>query len=632
MKPFITACLIVKNEEHMLRKCLESLENVVGEVVVVDTGSTDLTKEIAMEFTNKVFDFEWKNDFAEARNFAASKASGEWIIAVDADEIIDPDNLKSALEEIKSQSGKYNMYAVEILNFVDSFGENITTNKMGRVYKNDGTVCFKGRIHEQLVSVVKEEDVILSSIKIYHYGYLQQVVEKQDKKNRNLKIIKNILLKEKNDGFVLFNYGQELRRLGNKKEALDTFIKAYKCKTDVEAGWIRMCLFFIIEGLVEFKRYEEALEIIHDVEVLWPKAPDFIFWKGDIYFLQNRFDDARTIYQGILENGNIYNETIYDFDRKSFLPHKRLGVIYEIEKNDKQALEHYIKALNENSSSIETIVRVIKILSRYHTVQEIYEFLEKQNILKTDAICFEVIKCTLSLGLGDLSLLLIKELKNTNKPIVKSLELKAQITMTTVKFLEFGTEDLLFGIQSGIFDLADLCILYEITGDIRIKTVFESTKFLHIFNIIFEGNVCSESLEQKEYLGLLERAIRYNKPDLVEKLINNKYLMDDDIDAKIADLFYENGYEDIALEFYRLVDEEYITQQGYINVIEWLILQDNKREANRLVLEAINKFTKDYRFYKYLINISLVEKKQSINNALNVFPDSNWLKEELGVL
>lgn len=89
MNPFITACLIVKNEEDMLRKCLESLRDGIDEIIIVDTGSTDKTKVIAKEFTDKVYDFEWNNDFSAARNFAASKGSGEWILAIDADECVE---------------------------------------------------------------------------------------------------------------------------------------------------------------------------------------------------------------------------------------------------------------------------------------------------------------------------------------------------------------------------------------------------------------------------------------------------------------------------------------------------------------------------------------------------------------
>ncbi|YAR63815.1 glycosyltransferase family 2 protein [Bacillus cytotoxicus] len=144
MKPFISACLIVKNEEDMLRKCLESLQGGVDEIVVVDTGSTDTTKEIAKEFTDKVYDFEWTNDFAEARNFAASKASGEWILAIDADECVDPKNLACAIEEIQSHDNKFDVYAVEINSFSDKYGENLSMNHMQRIYKNNGEFHFFG--------------------------------------------------------------------------------------------------------------------------------------------------------------------------------------------------------------------------------------------------------------------------------------------------------------------------------------------------------------------------------------------------------------------------------------------------------------------------------------------------------
>ncbi|MGR5863056.1 glycosyltransferase [Bacillus pacificus] len=68
MRPFISACIIVKNEEEMLRNCLESIRSGVDEIIIVDTGSTDSTKKIAREFTKKVYDYEWENDFSAARN------------------------------------------------------------------------------------------------------------------------------------------------------------------------------------------------------------------------------------------------------------------------------------------------------------------------------------------------------------------------------------------------------------------------------------------------------------------------------------------------------------------------------------------------------------------------------------
>lgn len=93
-------CMIVKDEEEVLSRCLNSLCDIMDEIIIVDTGSTDRTKEIAKKYTDKVFDYKWCNDFADARNFAASKAVGDYIYTADADEYLDNEN-KEKLRQLK---------------------------------------------------------------------------------------------------------------------------------------------------------------------------------------------------------------------------------------------------------------------------------------------------------------------------------------------------------------------------------------------------------------------------------------------------------------------------------------------------------------------------------------------------
>lgn len=88
----ISACMIVKNEAAVLKRCLDSLKDLYDELIIVDTGSTDETKEIAKEYTNKIFDFEWIDDFSAARNFATSKATCDYVYVPDADEVLDKEN------------------------------------------------------------------------------------------------------------------------------------------------------------------------------------------------------------------------------------------------------------------------------------------------------------------------------------------------------------------------------------------------------------------------------------------------------------------------------------------------------------------------------------------------------------
>lgn len=93
-----SCCMIVKNEENVLARCLDSIAPIMDEIIIVDTGSTDATKKIAAGYTDKIYDFEWIQDFSAARNFAFSKATGDYIYTADADEVVDAENQKKFLE------------------------------------------------------------------------------------------------------------------------------------------------------------------------------------------------------------------------------------------------------------------------------------------------------------------------------------------------------------------------------------------------------------------------------------------------------------------------------------------------------------------------------------------------------
>ena len=84
----ISLCMIVKNEEQVLDRCLNSVKDIADEIIIVDTGSTDKTKDIAKKYTNKVYDFKWINDFSKARNYSFSKASMDYTLWLDADDVI----------------------------------------------------------------------------------------------------------------------------------------------------------------------------------------------------------------------------------------------------------------------------------------------------------------------------------------------------------------------------------------------------------------------------------------------------------------------------------------------------------------------------------------------------------------
>ena len=105
----ISLCLIVKNEEDVLQRCLESVENIVDEIIIVDTGSTDQTKEIAQKFHAKIYDFEWIDDFAAARNYSFAQATKDFIMWMDADDYFTLENQNKLLELKENTSTDVNI-------------------------------------------------------------------------------------------------------------------------------------------------------------------------------------------------------------------------------------------------------------------------------------------------------------------------------------------------------------------------------------------------------------------------------------------------------------------------------------------------------------------------------------------
>lgn len=163
----ISLCMIVKNEEKILARCLDSIADLMDEIIIVDTGSTDKTKEIAAKYTDKIFDFAWVNDFSAARNFAFSKASMEYIYSADADEVVDEENRKrfrvlkeGLLPEIEIVQMKYGNQLS--FNTVYNFDEEYRPKLFRRLRR----FVWEDAIHETVrtLPVVYDSEVVITHL------------------------------------------------------------------------------------------------------------------------------------------------------------------------------------------------------------------------------------------------------------------------------------------------------------------------------------------------------------------------------------------------------------------------------------------------------------------------------------
>lgn len=162
----ISLCMIVKNEEKLLARCLDSVADLMDEIIIVDTGSTDRTKEIAARYTDKVFDFAWVNDFAAARNFAFSKASMKYIYSADADEVLDEENranFRRLKETLLPEIDIVQMYYANQLDFGTIY--NFDKELRPKLFKRVRSFVWEEPIHEQ---VILEPVIYDSNVAILH--------------------------------------------------------------------------------------------------------------------------------------------------------------------------------------------------------------------------------------------------------------------------------------------------------------------------------------------------------------------------------------------------------------------------------------------------------------------------------
>lgn len=191
----ISLCLICKNEERTIARCIQSVKEVVDEIIVVDTGSTDATMEIAKKEGAKLYQTIWENDFSKARNYALDKATGEWIIFLDADEYVGEGTaqyIRPTLEQCKEKNDV--AVLVNLVNLGNAGVINTTTTV--RIFARKKYLIYEGAVHERIVNTSSRHKMRLMKadnlINVFHTGYMSEVIISKDKINRN----KNILLKE----------------------------------------------------------------------------------------------------------------------------------------------------------------------------------------------------------------------------------------------------------------------------------------------------------------------------------------------------------------------------------------------------------------------------------------------------
>jgi len=199
----ISQCMIVKNEEKNIEKALGWAKSVAYEQIVVDTGSSDKTVEIAKRMGARVYHFEWINDFAAAKNYAIEQAEGNWIAFLDADEYLTDEGAKTMAALLKKLYNEPEMREKNLaVNCpwvqLDDQGTAFAVDDQIRLFRNVPSIRYVGKIHEKL-SLVAENVVRTNDISIMHTGYSRTSYQETDKAERNLELLRRELAERPDD-------------------------------------------------------------------------------------------------------------------------------------------------------------------------------------------------------------------------------------------------------------------------------------------------------------------------------------------------------------------------------------------------------------------------------------------------
>lgn len=267
MEPGISLCMIVKDEEDGLRSCLESVRGIVDEIIIVDTGSADDTLRIAALYGAKIIRAEWNGDFAAARNQSLTAATQPWILVLDADEVWgQTEQMKTELTHILPVSPDHVWgYWIKVTSLLGRSGEERVTDAVCRLFRNDRRITFKGRIHEEVASSIlafAPEGLVYSELEVLHYGYLEKVIIRKNKTERNMRLIRSAL----NDGAdeqpeLLYALAAEWFQQGMYNEAL-RLLEPLLARLGPSCGYHSDLVLKTAYALRESGRPERALAVV----------------------------------------------------------------------------------------------------------------------------------------------------------------------------------------------------------------------------------------------------------------------------------------------------------------------------------------------------------------------------------
>lgn len=313
----LSVCLIVKDEQAVISRCLECVQKFADEIIVVDTGSKDKTVEEVKKFTDKIYFYDWKDDFADARNYALEKANGNFVMWLDADDVVSDENCLKIKKLVENAD-----FDMAFLPYVSGFEDGVPTfiYYRERIFRRSGNYRFRGAVHE---AVTPQGNVVYGDAEIWH----KKIKEGDLLRNLNIlqkRIARGICLNEREK----FYYGRELYFNCMYREAiavLEDFLRGN--------GWVENK----IEACINLYRAytavgdkEGAMNALLKSFLLAEPRSEVCCILGWHFLEQSNVNCAIYWYQRALSNKpDLKNGGFVNVDYCAFIPNIQLCVLYD---------------------------------------------------------------------------------------------------------------------------------------------------------------------------------------------------------------------------------------------------------------------------------------------------------------
>jgi len=295
----LSQCMIVKNEEKNIVKALSWAKGAAFEQIVVDTGSTDRTVELAEKMGAKVYHFEWINDFSAAKNFAMDQATGNWIAILDADEYMPKEDVKELMALLKKvQSNPKLLKEYDSVNCswvqLDDEGKAYTVLTVQRIFQNRPDLRYRGKIHEAVM--IRNKHLGAENLRIMHTGYAMSVFNEADKRERNIKLLRSELERDPEDPHIMLYLADSIKADGTEESrayAEQLYMQALESKRPADPAIKRLAYDFLIPRfLADREKREKAMSLCASAIAELPDHIDYYYFRAVLNNIGSRYKEA----------------------------------------------------------------------------------------------------------------------------------------------------------------------------------------------------------------------------------------------------------------------------------------------------------------------------------------------------